>query len=323
MSDAGRSVGLAILDDYANAALAAADWSPLMGRVERLTVFDRAFASEDEAATALAAFDVVVGMRERTPFPARLLHRLPRLRLLVTTGMRNNSFDLPAARAQGVTVCGTRGVGSPTSELAIGLLIALVRDIPGQERSLREGRWQTRPGVGLAGKTLGIAGLGTVGGAVARAALAMGMDVIAWSPNLTAERAAAHGARRVEKAELFATADVVTLHLVLSDRSREIVGAADLDLMRPAAFLVNTARAGLVDQDALYAALAGRRIAGAAMDVYEREPLPAGHRLLGLDNVLLTPHLGYATADNFARMYGDAIEDVVAWLAGSPIRELG
>lgn len=326
---AGRT-RVAILDDYAGMATSVADWGRLTGRIERLTVFGEAFASEDQAAAALAPFEGIVAMRERTAFPASLLRRLPRLRLLVTTGMRNNSIDLAAARAQGIAICGTRGVGSPTSELTIGLIIALLRDIPGQERALREGRWQTRPGLGLAGRTLGLVGLGTVGGAVARVAVALGMDVIAWSPNLTDERVAAVAAgctpgaavRRVAREVLFGSADVVSLHLVLSERSRGIVGAEDLGRMRTDAYLVNTARAGLVDQDALYEALAGHRIAGAAMDVYEREPLPANHRLLALDNVLLTPHLGYATRDNFARMYGDAVEDILAWLDGQPIREL-
>ena len=314
-------IKVAILDDYFDAALSVADWSPLHGRAE-LTVFDHAFEDEDAAAAALAGFDAVVGMRERTPFPASLLARLPRLRLLITTGMRNKGFDIPAARAQGMTVCGTRGVGSPTSELTVGLIIALARDIPGQFRSMQEGGWQTRPGVGLAGKTLGVVGLGTVGGAVARAGRALGMEVIAWSPNLTDERAAANGARRVEKDTLFREADVVTLHLVLGDRSRGIAGARELGLMKPSAFFINTARAGLVDQEALHQALVTRAIAGAAIDVYEREPLPAEHRLRRLENVILTPHLGYVSIDNLARMYGDAVEDISAFLDGAPVRLL-
>lgn len=312
---------VAVLDDYVNAALEVADWSPLAERAE-ITVFDRPLADEDAAATALAGFDIIVGMRERTPFSAALLARLPRLRLLVTTGMRNRGFDVAAARAHGVTVCGTGGVGNPTSELTVGLIIALARDLPGQVRSVQAGGWQTRPGIGLAGKTLGLVGLGKVGSAVARAGRALDMEVVAWSQHLTAERAAEHGAERLEKADLFRTADIVSLHLVLSERSRGIVGAHELALMKPTAFLVNTARAGLVDQDALYEALADRRIAGAAMDVHPVEPLPPGSRFLDLDNVILTPHLGYVTADNFARMYGDAVADIVAFLDGSPIREV-
>jgi phosphoglycerate dehydrogenase-like enzyme len=234
--------------------------------------------------------------------------------------MRNRGFDIPAARSQGVTVCGTRGVGSPTSELTVGLIIALARDIPGQVRSMQAGGWQTRAGIGLAGKTLGLVGLGTVGSAVARAGRALGMDIIAWSQNLTLERAAEHQARWVEKADLFRTADIVSLHVVLSERTRGIVGAADLALMKQTALFINTARAGLVDQDALYEAIAARRIAGAAIDVHPREPLLPGSRFLALDNVILTPHLGYVTADNFARMYGDAVEDIVAFLDGEPIR---
>jgi phosphoglycerate dehydrogenase-like enzyme len=313
---------IAVLDDYAQVATSVADWSPLTGRILRVSVIGRPFASEEEAVAALAPYQVIVAMRERTPFPASLLGRLPRLRLLVTTGMRNASIDLAAASDRGVLVCGTRGAGSPTSELAIGLIITLARDLPGQERALREGRWQTRPGLGLAGRKLGVVGLGKVGGAVARTALSLGMRVIAWSPNLTDERAAAAGARRAEKGELFERSDFVTLHLVLSARTRGIVGAADLTRMRPDAYLVNTARAGLVDQVALVQALATHRIAGAAIDVYEREPLPAGSPLLDLDNVILTPHLGYAPRDNFARMYEDAVEDIAAWLDGRPIRVL-
>jgi phosphoglycerate dehydrogenase-like enzyme len=310
---------VAVLDDYIGAALGIADWRSIADRAE-ISVFDRAFADEDDAAGALAGFHVIVAMRERTPFPASLLHRLPRLRLLVTTGMRNRGVDIAAARAQGITVCGTRGVGSPTSELTVGLIIALARDLPGQAQSLRGGGWQTTAGIGLAGKTLGLVGLGTVGSAVARAGRALGMEVVAWSQNLTPERAAEHGAARVDKLELFRTADIVSLHLVLSERSQGIVGAAELGVMKRTALFINTARAGLVDQDALYQALETRQIAGAAIDVHPREPLPPGSRFLDLDNVILTPHLGYVTADNFARMYEDAVDDIAAFLDGTPIR---
>jgi len=312
---------VAILDDYFNLALQLADWSPLRGRAD-IRVFTRPLGGEEEAARELAGFEIIVGMRERTPFPATLIGRLPKLRLLITTGMRNLSFDLEAARSRGVTVCGTGNWGSPTSELAVGLMIALMRDIPGQFASMRQGGWQTRPGHDLAGKTLGLLGLGKVGSGVAAAGNAFNMKVIAWSQNLTGERAAECRARRVEKDDLFRQADVLSIHLILSERTRGLVGARELGLMKPTAYLINTSRGPIVDEEALLKTLREKRIRGAAIDVYGVEPLPADHPLRKLDNVLLTPHLGYVSTENFAKMYADAVEDIVAFLDGKPVRVL-
>ena len=312
---------IAILDDYFDAALHLADWSPLKGRVD-IQVFTAPLGGEEKAAKRLADFEIIVGMRERTPFPATLIRRLPKLKLLITTGMRNLSFDLEAARTQGITVCGTGGVGNPTSELAVGMMITLLRDIHGQFGSMRQGGWQTRPGHDLAGKTLGVLGLGRVGGAVAAVGNAFNMKVIAWSQNLTEQRAAECKARRVEKDELFRQSDVLSIHLILSGRTRGIVGARELGLMKSTAYLVNTSRGEIVDEGALFKALQGKRIAGAAIDVYGVEPLPADHAIRRLDNVLLTPHIGYVTAENLAKMYHDAVEDIVAFLDGKPVRVL-
>ena len=312
---------VAILDDYFNAALELADWSALDGKAE-ITVFDEYLGSEDAAAKALADFEVVVGMRERTPFPASLIERLPKLKLLITTGMRNRSYDIEAAQKHGVTVCGTGGLGSPTSELAVGMMIGLMRDIPGQARSMQEGGWQTRAGADLQGRTLGLLGLGKLGSAVAAVGNAFGMKVIAWSQNLTDERAAECNASRVAKDALFAESDVISIHLILSDRSRGLVGARELSLMKPSAYIVNTSRGPIIDEDALLKCLQAKAIAGAAIDVYGTEPLPADHPMRKLDNVLLTPHIGYVTRDNFAKMYQDAADDVAAFLAGDPVRVL-
>lgn len=236
--------------------------------------------------------------------------------------MRNLSFDLEAARSQGVTVCGTVGVGNPTSELAVGLMIALMRDIPGQFGSMRQGGWQTRPGYSLAGKTLGLLGLGKIGGAVAAVGHAFNMKVIAWSQNLTEQRAAECHALRVAKDELFRQADVLSIHLILSGRTRGMVGARELSLMKPTAFLINTSRGQIVDEAGLLKILKEKRIAGAAIDVYGVEPLPADHPIRRLDNVLLTPHLGYVSLENLTRMYQDAVEDIIAFLDGKPVRIL-
>jgi len=312
---------IAILDDYFDAARHLADWTQLKGRAD-IRVFTEPLGGEDQAAKKLADFEIIVGMRERTPFPVTLIRRLPKLKLLITTGMRNLSFDMEAARSQGVVVCGTGGVGNPTSELAVGMMIALMRDIHRQFSSMRQGGWQTRPGYDLAGKTLGLLGLGRVGSAVAAVGNAFNMKVIAWSQNLTEQRAAECRARRVEKDELFRQSDVLSIHLVLSDRTRGIVGARELRLMKKTAYLVNTSRGDLVDETALLQVLQEKRIAGAAVDVYGVEPLPADHAVRKLDNVLLTPHLGYVTTENLAKMYRDAIEDIIAFLDGQPVRVL-
>ena len=313
---------VAVLDDYFNKALDLADWSPLEGKAEISVFTDYLGTEEAVLADTLQDFEIIVGMRERTRFPASLLARLPKLKLLITTGMRNASFDIAAANAQGVTVCGTGGVGSPTSELAVGMMIALMRDIPNQNRSMRDSGWQTKAGNDLAGKTMGMLGLGKLGGAVARVANALDMKVIAWSQNLTDERAAECDATRVEKDELFKQSDVISIHLVLSDRSRGLVGERELSLMKPTAFIVNTSRGPIIDETALLKALEGRQIAGAAIDVYGTEPLPADDPFRKLDNAMLLPHIGYVTEENLAHMYGDAVADIVAFLDGSPVRVL-
>jgi phosphoglycerate dehydrogenase-like enzyme len=312
---------IAVLDDYFNAAPEVADWSALDGRAE-IEVFTEYLGEEDNVATALADFDIVVGMRERTRFPASLIERLPKLKLLITTGMRNASFDLEAARERDVTVCGTGNVGSPTSELAVGLMICIARDIHGQFRSMQEGGWQTRPGYNLGGKTLGLLGLGKLGGMVAAAGNAFGMNVIAWSQNLTDARAAECNARRVEKDELLREADFLSIHVVLSDRTRGILGARELGSMKPTAYIVNTSRGPIIDEDALLTALQQKKIAGAAIDVYGEEPLPADHPIRKLDNVLLTPHIGYVSVEGLSKMYQDAVEDIVGFLDGNPVRVL-
>ena len=313
---------VAVLDDYFNKATELADWSPLKGKADVSVFTDYLGDDEDTLVSTLDDFEIIVGMRERTRFPASLLKRLPKLKLLITTGMRNASFDIPAATAQGVTVCGTGGVGSPTSELAVGMMIALMRDIPGQNKSMREGGWQTHPGNDLAGKTMGMLGLGKLGAAVAKVANAFDMNVIAWSQNLTDERAAECNATRVEKDELFKQSDVISIHLVLSDRSRGLVGERELSLMKPTAYIVNTSRGPIIDEKALLKTLQDRRIAGAALDVYGVEPFPKDDPYRKLDNALLLPHLGYVTAENLAKMYTDAIEDITAFLDGKPVRVL-
>ncbi|SMH35554.1 D-2-hydroxyacid dehydrogenase family protein [Azospirillum agricola] len=315
------SLSVAILDDYQKVARDLADWSRLPAG-SGLTVFDRPLGDLDAAAAALAPFEALVIMRERTPFPAALIERLPKLRLLVTTGMRNNAIDLAACAARGVTVCGTGAVGAPTAELAWGLILALVKRIPAEDRALREGRWQTGLTGSLEGRRLGLVGLGKLGTQVARVGQAFGMEVAAWSPNLTDERAAAAGVTRLEKRDLFATADVISVHLVLGERTRGVVGADEFAVMKPTALFVNTSRAGLVDETALMAALRDGRIAGAGLDVFPVEPLSANSPWLDLPNTVLTPHLGYVTKDNYAVYYRDALEDILAWSAGTPRRLL-
>ena len=310
---------VAILDDYQNVALGLADWDRLDAAA---TVFNGPIGDEDAIAAALAEFDVIVCMRERTPMPGSLINRLTNLKLLITTGMRNRSFDLDAARARGVTVCGTQGGGSPTSELTWALILGLMKNLPKDDRSMRNGEWQPHLGLDLMGKTLGLLGLGKLGEAVAKVGVAFGMDVIAWSQNLTDERAAEAGARRVEKDELFANADVLSIHLILRDRSRGLVGARELGLMKPDSFLVNTSRGPIVDEDALLDALTNKRIGGAGIDVFGVEPLPADHPIRSLDNTVLTPHMGYVTRDNLAAGYSQAVENIEAFVKGAPMRVL-
>lgn len=309
---------LVLLDDYQGVALRAAPWHELEGWAVRADPHHH--ADEDELVAALADATAVVAMRERTPFPRRVLERLPRLRLLITTGPANPSIDVVAAAERGVTVCGTRASAAAAPELSWALLMSAVRDIPGQQDALRTGRWQTAVGIELEGRTLGIVGLGKIGTRMAGYARAFGMRVLAWSQNLTPERAADAGAELVSKHELFARADIATLHLRLSDRTRGIVGRAEFEALGPDGLLVNTARSGLVDTDALVTALATGALGGAALDVHDEEPLPAGHPLLSAPRTLLTPHLGYVTREQYTLYYGDALADVRAWASGTPIR---
>ncbi|MGB9648939.1 MAG: D-2-hydroxyacid dehydrogenase family protein [Stellaceae bacterium] len=310
---------LSILDDYQGVALDMADWAPLQGRVE-IVVERKPFADEDEAARSLANSEIVAAMRERTPFPRSLVERLPNLKLLNTTGMRNAAFDLAALRDRGVVVCGTQGGGLDTAELTWGLILGAARRIAEDHRSMREGLWQTRIGNRLEGKTLGILGLGRLGSAVARVGLAFDMKVIAWSPNLTAERAAAVGVERVDKETLLRQSDVLSVHMVLSPRSRGLVGRHDIALMKRTAILVNTSRGPIVEAYAVIEALEAGRLGYAAFDVYDREPLPADHPLRRTPNVLLTPHIGYVTEENYSSSYPQIVENIVAFLDGHPVR---
>jgi phosphoglycerate dehydrogenase-like enzyme len=310
---------VAILDDYQGVALSSADWKSL-GPEVTVEAFHESLSGEDFLAERLGDFEVIVAMRERTQLPGSLLGRLPRLKLLVTTGMRNVAIDVRAAATLGIVVCGTDLLTPPTAELTWGLILALARNIPREAQQMRAGGWQTTIGVGLNGKVLGVVGLGKLGSEVARVGRAFQMEVIAWSQNLSPEHASSLGVTRVERDELFRRADFVTIHLVLSKRTRGLVAGRDLALMKPSAYLINTSRGPIVEEHALLDALVNRKLAGAALDVYDQEPLPADHPLRGLDNVLLTPHLGYVTVENYRKCYGQAVEDIGAFLAGSPVR---
>jgi len=315
---------IAVLDDWQGVAESLADWSGISKQAE-LVFFHEAFASEDAAAAGLADFDAVVAMRERTAFPASLISRLKRLKLLSFTGGRNAAVDIPACTANGILVCHTTGmpVTHGTAELAWSLLLAAARQIPFGDAEIRAGRFQEnlRPGIELGGLTFGLIGLGKIGGRMARYAQAFGMNVIAWSTNLTDERAHEAGATRVEKAELLSKADAISLHLVLSERSRNTLAAADLALMKPGALLVNTSRAGLIDQQALLAAVHAGRLT-AALDVFAREPLGTDDPWRTAPNTVLSPHLGYVTQGNMTALYRESIENLMAWLADAPIRTL-
>jgi phosphoglycerate dehydrogenase-like enzyme len=311
---------LAILDDYQDVAHGFADWSSLEADGVTVTSYREPFASQDALVSALAGVTIVIAMRERTAFPREVLEKLPALQLLVTTGMANASIDVEAAAELGMTVCGTPGSPTAAPELTWALLLAIARNIPSEDASLRSGGWQSTVGFELAGRTLGVVGLGKIGRRIAAYGQAFGMEVLAWSQNLADEDAAEAGVRKVSKADLFRNSDVATLHLRLSPRSEGIVGEPELRLLGPDGVLVNTARGPLVDQDALVRALSEGWIAGAALDVFDHEPLPAGHPLLSAPNTVLSPHLGYVTRESYRQFYGGALEDVKAWLAGSPVR---
>ncbi|MFJ2173179.1 D-2-hydroxyacid dehydrogenase family protein [Streptomyces sp. NPDC087851] len=310
---------IAVLDDYQRAARRFADWDALGGEV---VFFHEPLSGVAAVSAALAGFDVVVIMRERTPFTAELFDRLPALRLLVTTGMANASVDLAAARRHGVTVCGTEAVPHATAELTWGLILSLARNIPAESAGMREGGWQTTIGRDLHGRTLGVVGLGRLGSRVAAIGAAFGMRVLAWSSNLDAERAVAAGVEPVDKRTLFSVADVVTVHYKLSARSTGLIGAPELSWMKPTALLVNTSRGPLIDTAALVEAVRDGRIAGAGLDVYDMEPLPADDVLRTLPRTVLTPHLGYVTEATYEVFYGQAAEDIAAFHAGAPLRVL-
>ncbi|MFI6623710.1 D-2-hydroxyacid dehydrogenase family protein [Streptomyces sp. NPDC050528] len=312
-----------VLDDYQNVATELADWSPVEDTVEVVSLREH-LDDEGELAAALATADIIVTLRERVPFPASLFAQLPRLKLLIASGMRNSVIDYAAAQAHGVTVCGTASSSTPPVELTWALLLGLARGIVEEANSLRDGGpWQRTVGADLHGRTLGLLGLGKIGGRVAQVGLAFGMRVTAWSQNLTKERADEVGVQlAASKEELLTDSDFVSVHLALGDRTRGLLGPAELALLKPTAYLINTSRAAIVDQDALLTALHEGRIAGAGLDVFDTEPLPAGHPLRTAPRLLATPHLGYVSRANYTTYYGQAVENIRAYLAGSPVRQL-
>jgi len=317
---------ISILDDYQGVALDMADWSPIRDRGIEVAVERFPFADEADVVRSLADSEIVCAMRERTAFPKHIVDRLPKLKLLITTGMRNASFDMEALKARGVTVCGTGGPGGgneDTAELAWGLILGAMRRSAEDHAFMRQGGWQTRIGHRVAGKTIGLLGLGRLGSAVARVGLAFDMKAIAWSQNLTAEKAAAQGVERVEKDELFRRSDVLSVHLVLSARSRGLVGTREIGLMKKSAVLVNTSRGPIVDTDAMIAALKEGRLAYAGIDVYDKEPLAIDHPLRSCPNVILTPHIGYVTDENYRSSFPQYVENIIGFLDGKPQRVIG
>lgn len=311
----------AILDDYQNVALSLAEWSRLKEQVA-FTAFNDHLSDVDAVAARLKDFEIVIMNRERTPFFADLLKKLPKLKLLLTSGMVNRSIDVAAANAQGVTVCGSRSSSSSTPELCWGLIIALARQIPAEDRNVREGRWQQSIGIGLQGRTLGVIGLGHLGIPVAKVGLAFGMKVAVWSPNMTQARAdeVMPGLTAVSKEQMMAGSDFITIHMPLGPRSQGLIGAADIARMKPTAYLINTSRGPIVDQDALYAAVRAGRIAGVGLDVYDIEPLPKDHPVRSLPNSVLTPHLGFVEVEAYKRHFAEAVENIESWLKGTPMR---
>jgi phosphoglycerate dehydrogenase-like enzyme len=313
----------AVLDDYQNVALKVADWSKVTNDVD-VTVFNKPLGDEAAVARALQGYNIVCLMRERTPFRRSLIEALPDLKLIVTSGLRNASIDVAAAKERGIMVCGTDGAKHPTAELAVGLMIDLARNISFENARMKAGEaWQTTIGADLYGHTLGIIGLGNLGQRVARVGLAFGMKVIAWSQNLTPERCKEHGVEYATKADLFQQSDFISVHLQLSDRTRGLVNKTDLEMMKKTAYLINTSRGPIIDEAALITALQHGTIAGAGLDVFDVEPLPTDHPLRKLPNVVLTPHLGYVTADGYRLFYGGMVEAIRAYLDGKPIRVMG
>lgn len=312
---------LAVLDDYEGVAMELADWAAL-GHEFQVDVYRDNIRDEDKLTDRLFPYDVLVIMRERTRFPRSLIDRLDNLKLLVTTGKRNLAIDSDACREKGIVVCGTGSITTAAPELAWALILATLRRIPQHDRAVREGFWRETIGSSLSGNTLGVLGLGTVGSQVARVGLAFGMKVIAWSQNMTPRQAAEAGVVGVDKKEFFSTADVVSLHVVLSERTQGLVGAGEIGLMKPGAYIINTSRGPIIEEKALVEALRQNRIAGAGLDVFENEPLPPDHPFLTLSNVVLTPHIGYVTRQGFEIYFRDACENVSAWLSGNPIRVL-
>jgi D-3-phosphoglycerate dehydrogenase len=310
---------VAVLDDYLGIVPQYGDWASL-GPQTQVTFFRENLATVDAAAAALAPFDVLSLMRERMPLPKALIDRLPNLKLVITTGGKNRSIDIDACKARGIVVCGTRSLDpAPTVDVAWGLILAAARNLHREDALMRRGGWQEKIGFTLHGKTLGVIGLGNLGKRMAVVGKAFGMEVIAWSQNLTAERAAEAGVTRVEKDELFQRADVMTIHLVLSARTRGLIGAREFALMKPTAILANTSRGPIIEEAALLQALRDRRILAACLDVYDVEPLPSDHPLRSMDNAVLSPHLGYATQGNFRGYFADTIEAVAAWREGRPV----
>jgi phosphoglycerate dehydrogenase-like enzyme len=310
----------AILDDYQNVALKVTDWSKVAGDLD-IKVFSEHLGGPDNVAKALQGFEIIVAMRERTGFPRAVIEKLPDLKLLITTGMRNASIDGAAAKERGVVVCGTPAVGNPTSGIAIGLMLELTRRVGYENARMKAGvPWQSTIGVDLDGLTLGVLGLGKLGVRTARIAKAFGMKVIAWSQNLTPEKCKEAGVDYVSKEDLFRQADFVTIHVVLSQRSRGIVGAKEFGLMKPSAYIINTSRGPIIDEAAMLTALREKKIAGAGLDVFDIEPLPTDHPLRKLDNVVLTPHLGYVSVQNYQAYFAGVVDDIRGFLDGKPVR---
>ena len=314
--------GCAVLDDYQNVAMSMGDWSTLAGDI-KLKVFNEHLGGAENVVKALADFEIICAMRERTPFPRAVIEKLPKLKLLITTGMRNASIDVAAAKERGIAVCGTPTTGNPTSAIAFALMLELARRVGYESARMRAGTlWQSTVGLDLEGLTLGVLGLGKLGTRSAQIAKAFGMKVIAWSQNLAADKCAQAGVGYVAKDELFRQSDFITIHLVLSDRTRGLVGARELALMKASACLINTSRGPIIDEPALIAALREKKIAAAGLDVFDVEPLPLDHPFRTMDNVVITPHLGYVSVQNYRTFYGAIIEDIRAWLDGKPVRVL-